>query len=141
MLTHSPVITLGSASTFSSSPASYGNGMKAPRCKHFSADAIRYRSAANTALKRTYDVEGEVAVAADVSGCVLGTAVVQAIVVWSGALEGERSLLVVDLVALLRQLHAILKPLARWPERERHRGIGQITRERQDKIGEKSEKA
>lgn len=65
----------------------------------------------------TYDVEGEVAAAADVASGVLGAAVVQAVVVRAGALEGERPLLVVDLVALLRQLHPILEPLARGPGR------------------------
>ncbi len=65
-------------------------------------------------------------------GCVLGTAVVQAVVVRTGALEGERPLLVVDLMALLCQLHAVLEPLARRTESERRiredrreRGLGE----------------
>lgn len=65
-------------------------------------------------------------------GCVLGTAVVQAIVVRTGTLEVERPLLVVDLVALLCQLHPVLEPLACRPERERRnkedrreRGLGE----------------
>lgn len=49
---------------------------------------------------------------------VLGTAVVQAIIVWTGTFNGERPLLVVDLMALLAQLDAVLEPLARWPARE-----------------------
>lgn len=65
----------------------------------------------------TYDVETEVAVAAHVSRRVLGTAVVQAVVVWAGTFNGERPLLVVDLMALLAQLDAVLKPLARRPTR------------------------
>lgn len=65
----------------------------------------------------TDDVESEVAIAADVAGCVLGTAVVQAIVVRTGAFEGERPLLVVNLMALLCQPQTVLEPLARGPER------------------------
>lgn len=64
----------------------------------------------------TYDVESEVTVAAHRR--VLGTAVVQAIVIWTGALDGKRPLLVVNLMALLSQLHAILEPLACRPERK-----------------------
>ena len=69
----------------------------------------------------TYNVECEIAVAADMPGCILGAAVVQAVVVRTGALEGERSLLVVDLMALLCQLHPVLEPLACRPEKERIR--------------------
>lgn len=61
----------------------------------------------------TYDVQREVAVAAHVSRRVLGAAVVQAVVVWTGAFDRERPLLVVDLMAPLTQLRAILEPLAR----------------------------
>lgn len=57
------------------------------------------------------------------AGCVLGAAVVQAVVVWAGALEGERPFLVVDLMALLRQLRPVLEPLARRPERGEERRI------------------
>lgn len=53
------------------------------------------------------------------SGCILGTAVVQAVVIRTGALEGERSLLVIDLMGLFRQLHSILEPLAGWPYRKK----------------------
>lgn len=67
----------------------------------------------------TYNVESEVAVAADVSGCILGAAVVQAVVIQTGALQGERPLLVVDLMALLCQPHSILEPLTGRPEREK----------------------
>lgn len=67
------------------------------------------------ARTRTYDVEGEVEVAAHVAGGVLGAAVVHAVVIWTGALEGERPLFVVNLMALLRQLHAVLEPLACRP--------------------------
>lgn len=67
----------------------------------------------------TYNVESEVAVAADVSGCVLGAAVVQAVVVQTGTLQGERPLLVVDLMALLCQPHSIPEPLTGRPEREK----------------------
>lgn len=70
-------------------------------------------------LTPTYNVESEVTVAADVPGCILGTAVVQAVVVRTGTLEGERPFLVIDLMALLCQLHPVLEPLARWPEAER----------------------
>lgn len=80
----------------------------------------------------TYNVESEVAVAADVPGCILGTAVVEAVVVRTGALEGERPFLVVDLMALLCQLHPVLEPLACRPETERRisedrheRGLGE----------------
>lgn len=55
-------------------------------------------------IKPTYNVECEVAVAADVTCCILGAAVVQAVVLRTGILDGERPLLVVDLVALLSQL-------------------------------------
>lgn len=50
---------------------------------------------------------------------VLGAAVVQAVVVRAGVLDGQRPLLVVDLVALLRQLRAILEPLTRRSGRMR----------------------
>lgn len=63
----------------------------------------------------TYDVQCEVAVAAHVSRRVLSAAVVQAVVVRTGAFDSERPFLVVDLMAPLTQLCAILKPLARWP--------------------------
>lgn len=66
----------------------------------------------------TYDVQREVAAAAHVSRCVLGAAVVQAVVVRTGALDGERPLLVVDLMAPLTQLCAVLEPLARRPASE-----------------------
>lgn len=46
--------------------------------------------------KTTYNVEGEVGVTAHMAGCILGTAVVQAIVVVAGALEDDGVLLVVD---------------------------------------------
>lgn len=46
--------------------------------------------------------------------CVLGAAVVQAVVIGTGVLDGQRPLLVVDLVALLSQLYPILEPLTRW---------------------------
>lgn len=66
------------------------------------------------------------------SGCILGTAVVEAVVVRTGTLEGESPLLVVDLMALLCELHPVLEPLARRPERgrrikeDRHdRGFGE----------------
>lgn len=55
---------------------------------------------------------------------VLGTAVVQAVVVWTGTFNGERPLLVVDLMALLTQLDAVLEPLARRPTRERIKAQG-----------------
>lgn len=73
----------------------------------------------NSTHTHTYNVESKVAVAANVPGCILGTAVVQAIVVRAGTREGERPLLVVDLVALLCQLHPVLEPLACRPESER----------------------
>lgn len=62
------------------------------------------------------------------SGCILGTAVVQAVVVRTGTLEGERPILVVDLMALLCQLHSVLEPLARRPEREE--GFKEVRHER-----------
>lgn len=71
--------------------------------------------------KHTNYVKSEVAVAANMPGCILGTAVVQAIVVWTGALEGQCPLLIIDLMALLRQLHPVLEPLASRPDRERKR--------------------
>lgn len=69
----------------------------------------------------TYDVQREVAVTAHLSRCVLGAAVVEAIVVRTGAPDSERPLLVVDLMASLTQLHAVLEPLARWPARKNTR--------------------
>lgn len=36
----------------------------------------------------TYDVESEVAITADVSGCIFGAAVVKSVVVWTGTFEG-----------------------------------------------------
>lgn len=66
----------------------------------------------------TYNVESKVAVAADVSCCILCTAVVQAVVVRTGTLDGERPLLVVNLMALLCHLHPILEPLTCRPASE-----------------------
>lgn len=63
----------------------------------------------------TYDVQREVAVAAHVSCRVPGAAVVQAVVVRTGAFDRERPLLVVNLMAPLIQFCAVLEPLARWP--------------------------
>lgn len=65
----------------------------------------------------TYNVQSEVVVAADVPCCIFGAAVIQSVVVRTGALDGEYPLLVVDLMGPLRQLHSVLEPLARRPER------------------------
>lgn len=56
-------------------------------------------------------------------GCILGAAVVQAVVIRTGTLEGERPLLVVDLMALLCQLHPVLEPLACRPEKDRIKSV------------------
>lgn len=87
---------------------------------------LHYNSNTHT---HTYNVESEVAVAADVPGGVLGTAVVQAVVIRTGTGKGERPLLVVDLVALLHQLHPVLEPLARRPEWEHRRAVLARTRD------------
>lgn len=50
--------------------------------------------------------------------CIFGAAVVQAIIIRTGILEGERPLFIVDLMSFLRQLHAVLEPLACWPEKQ-----------------------
>lgn len=62
----------------------------------------------------TYNVESEVWIAADAPGCIFGTAGVKAAVIRTGALDGECPLLVVDLMGLLRQLHAVFVPMTRW---------------------------
>lgn len=84
---------------------------------HLYATVDEYTVTHTCTHTHTYNVESEVAVAADMTGCVLGTAVVQAVIIRTGTLEGERPLLVVDLMALLCQLHPVLEPLTRWPER------------------------
>lgn len=38
-------------------------------------------------IKHTYNVEAEVAAAADMTCCILGTTVVQSIVIWTGILD------------------------------------------------------
>lgn len=45
-------------------------------------------SASMSVTTPTYDIEREVAVAADLSGSVAGTTVVEAIVVWAGVPQG-----------------------------------------------------
>lgn len=67
--------------------------------------------------KHTYNVEAEVAAAADMTCCILGTTVVQSIVIWTGILDSECPLFAVNLMALLSQLHPILEPLACWSVR------------------------
>lgn len=67
----------------------------------------------------TYDAEGEVWIAADAPGGISGAAGVQAVVIRAGALNGERSLLVVDLMGLLCQLHAVFVPMTCWPNKDR----------------------
>ncbi len=49
----------------------------------------------------TYDVEGEVVIAADVAHCIFRTAVVDSIVIRTGVRQCKRSVFVVDFVALL----------------------------------------
>lgn len=82
-------------------------------------------------ITHTYDVEREVAVAAHVSGRVLGAAVVKAVVVRTGAFDGERPLLVVNLMASLIQFCAVFEPLASWPAskstRRKRRGKKRMT--------------
>lgn len=55
--------------------------------------------------------------------CILGAAVIQAVVIRTGSLDGQCPLLVVDLVALLRQLDPILEPLTCRSGRIRIRNI------------------
>lgn len=55
--------------------------------------------------------------------CILGTAVVQAVVIQTGILDGQCPLLVVDLVALFSQLYPILEPLTCRSGRIRSRDI------------------
>lgn len=66
----------------------------------------------------TYNVKSVVGVTADVPSCIFGAAVVQAIIIRTGILEGERPLFIVDLMSFLRQLHAVLEPLACRPEKQ-----------------------
>lgn len=49
----------------------------------------------------TYDVKGEVGAAAHLPGSVFGTAVVDAVIIRTGAGDSQRSFFIVDLVALL----------------------------------------
>lgn len=68
----------------------------------------------------TYDIEGEVDIAAHVPSWIFGTAIVETIVVWAGTGQGQSSLLVVDLMALLRQAYAVSVPVACWSGGGRH---------------------
>lgn len=58
------------------------------------------------------------------SGRVLRTTVVQAVIIWSRTLKGERPLFVVDLMALLGELHSVFEPLACGPARESRGSTG-----------------
>lgn len=51
----------------------------------------------------TYDVESEVVCTAHLTGCVFSTAVIESVIIRTDAGQCERSLFVVDFVALLCQ--------------------------------------
>ncbi len=95
-----------------------GTRTEKPKITHVAVDEDTVTKGHTHTHTHTNYVEREVAVAADVPGCILGAAVVHAVVIWAGTLKGECPLFVVDLMALLCQLHTILEPLACRPERE-----------------------
>lgn len=69
----------------------------------------------------TCDGECQVAAAADVAGCIFGTAEINPAVIRTGALDGKSPVLVVGLMAALHQLHSIFEPLAGRPGRKGRR--------------------